>query len=166
MEKERLSKIRKETRERDVNHLLSKLSFYSKGTGVVMVLFGIFQTTVGLMEFGIGSIIGILLLLAGISIFRVGKDAKQFRMEREEDNLIEIFRHLVRYLRYQCLLVLSAFILAVIAIVWIVHFLSDWEWAIRLVEYGKNVDAIIEKVMGFLHRSDFKAPNVTTDYAY
>lgn len=124
--------------------LLLKLSFYAKWTGIVTLIFGIAQTIIGLIQFGVGTIVGVFLLLAGVSIMKVAHHAKKLTSEKRDDDMIELVQHLVRYLRFQLIVIIFAFITTVVVAITVIHFLSNWEWAIHFIEYAKKVDWGIE----------------------
>lgn len=135
--------------DQNFHKLLLKLSLYSKWTGIVTLVFGIAQTIFGLIQFGVGTIVGIFLILAGVSVMKVAHYAKKLTSEKREEDMIELVQHLVRYFRFQLIVVSSAFVVTVIVAITVIHFLSNWEWAIHFIEYAKKIDWGIEMMKRF-----------------
>lgn len=138
--------------KKDFGSLLTKLTFYCKWTAVVAIVFGVVELMIGIAQFGIGIIAGVLLIMTGIYLFRVAEFAKECKFKKDENSFVEMIDYLVRYFRLQLLIVTFVFIVVVFVTIWIIQLLSNWDWLIQLIQYGKKLSFLLE------HWNEFVRP--------
>jgi hypothetical protein len=135
--------------------IIEKLIFWSKCTSYVTMIFGVIAILFGFVQFGFGTILGILLVSTSIAIFKFTMRMKIVLLEQNEENLIEMMRYLLYFFRLHLLSLLVVIILSIMSSIWLIHFLMNWDWIITLIHYGKQLSFILdwfEKIMHWFHK--------------
>lgn len=136
--------------KKDLDRLLTKLSFYSKWTAVAAIVFGVVEFMIGIAQLGIGMIAGFLFIMSGIFLFRVAEFANECKTQKDENSLVEMMDYLVRYFRLQLFTVIFVFIVIIFVTIWIIQVLSNWDWLIQFIEFAKKLGFVLEHWRNFV----------------
>ncbi|TYP69505.1 hypothetical protein [Paenibacillus methanolicus] len=124
----------------------TKLAFWMRLTATFSLAFGLFQLAVGLLNFGLGTIAGIVQIAVSIWLFRMGAQAKRIhRQPGNEREAAQLMERLVTYFRLQAVFLVAFGFAVVMLVLAVLQFMTDWDWLIRLINHGKQADKLIMK---------------------
>ncbi|WP_138753806.1 hypothetical protein [Paenibacillus sinopodophylli] len=127
-----------------------KLAFWMRTTAVFTLLFGLFQTFIGIINFGWGTLAGILELVMTIVLLIMASQAKKLQANpRDELTAAKLANRLLLYFRLQSAFVIVFSFVIIMLVITILQFITDWDWLIHLVKEGKKADKLLIKVQGW-----------------
>lgn len=123
-----------------------KLAFWIKMTAVLTMLFGLFQTFASLLQFGLGTIAGLLEISVAVVLFLLGKQVGQLAGQSDENAMLKLAQRLLLYFRLQAAFIITFAIVFIIIVVTVIHFLVDWDWAINLMQHGRKTNKLLTRL--------------------
>ncbi|WP_338556140.1 hypothetical protein [Paenibacillus sp. KS-LC4] len=123
-----------------------KLAFWIKMTAVLTLLFGLFQTFASLLQFGLGTIAGLLEISVAVVLFLLGKQVGRLAGKSDDNAMLKLAQRLLLYFRLQAAFIISFAIVFIIIVVTVIHFLVDWDWAISLMQHGRKANKLLTRL--------------------
>ncbi|MCM3749488.1 hypothetical protein M3223_19225 [Paenibacillus pasadenensis] len=124
-----------------------RLAFWMRAAAVATLMFGLFQSVIGLLNFGLGTIAGLLEVTLAVWMLRMSSQALRIeQMAESPDELHKLSRQLIIYFRLQLLFTLAFGFVVIMLVLTILQFLTDWDWLIHLVQQGRKFDKLLMKL--------------------
>ncbi|ANY69573.1 hypothetical protein BBD42_26095 [Paenibacillus sp. BIHB 4019] len=123
-----------------------KLAFWIKMTAALTMLFGLFQTIASLLQFGLGTIAGLLEISIAVVLFLLGKQVGKLAGHSDENAMLKLAQRLLLYFRLQAAFIVTFAIVFMIIAVTVIHFLVDWDWAINLMQHGRKMNKLLSRL--------------------
>ncbi|WP_053373699.1 DUF5362 family protein [Paenibacillus sp. FJAT-27812] len=136
--------------QQELQRVWQKLAFWMRVSAVFTLLFGLFQTCIGIINFGWGTIAGLLELVIAVLLLIMASAAKRLQANPgEEQTITKLARHLTLYFKLQAAFVFVFSFVIIMLVVTILQFLTDWDWLVHLVNEGKKLDKLVIKLQGW-----------------
>ncbi|QJC50305.1 hypothetical protein HGI30_00925 [Paenibacillus albicereus] len=124
-----------------------RLAFWMRSAAIATLFFGLFQCVVGMMNFGLGTLAGLLEVVAAVWMLRLASQALRIEQSAESpDEVRKLSRLLIGYFRLQLLFTLTFGFVVAMLVLTVIQFLSDWDWIIHLVQQGRQADRWIARL--------------------
>ncbi|WP_248929577.1 hypothetical protein [Paenibacillus hamazuiensis] len=123
-----------------------KLAFWMKVTAFLYLGFGVFQVLLGFVQFGFGTVVGVIQIILFVVLIRLTGQVKEMPNRSDENSLFLLNQRLVVYFRMQALQIAGLFLSVVILAVTVIQFLTKWEWLIQLIKWGKKLGGLLKLV--------------------
>lgn len=128
----------------------SKLAFWMRATAFFTLLFGLFQTFIGVINFGWGTLAGILELAITVVLLVMASQAKKLQTNPGDKlTAARLAQRLLLYFRLQSAFVIVFSFVTIMLVITILQFVTDWDWLIHLVKEGKKADKLLIKIQSW-----------------
>ncbi|TBL79930.1 hypothetical protein [Paenibacillus thalictri] len=138
-----VSKSISSSRPLGINEVWIKLAFWMKITAFLYLAFGVFQVFIGFVQFGFGTVVGIVQIIIFAVLIRLAKQINEMPDRPDDASLLQMNLKLLQYFRMQTLQIAGLFLSVVILVVTVVKFLSNWQWLIELIKWGKKLGGLL-----------------------
>ncbi|PLT43682.1 hypothetical protein B8V81_2113 [Paenibacillus pasadenensis] len=129
-----------------------RLAFWMRTAACATLAFGLFQCVVGMMNFGLGTLAGLLEVAAAVWMLRLAAQAMRIEQSAESPAEVrQLSRLLIGYFRLQLLFTVAFGFAVAMLVLTVIQFLTDWDWAIHLVQQGRQADRWIARLERWWH---------------
>jgi hypothetical protein len=136
--------------QQELQRVWQKLAFWMRMSAVFTLLFGLFQTCIGIINFGWGTVAGLLELVIAVLLIVMASAAKRLQASPgDAQTVTKLARHLTLYFKLQAAFVVVFSFVIIMLVVTILQFLTDWDWLVHLVNEGKKLDKLVIKIQGW-----------------
>lgn len=131
----------------ELQKVWQKLAFWMRITAAFTLCFGLFQTFIGFVNFGWGTIAGFLELVITIVLLVMASAAKKLQANPNDEHAVKLLaKRLTLYFKLQAAFVVIFSFVIIMLVITILQFLTDWDWLLHLVNEGKKLDKLVIKL--------------------